>query len=112
MTCGVPTEKVNPAPTFSASLDGLSFDGPQSASVTGAYYQGQSYLDPGVGGEYQVTCRMTNTVLNSWQEKQTKVNVIGRYVGLELNLRGVGFHYFTSVKKNRSHSDKSQGIRR
>ena len=74
VTCQVSKYDVSPAPTFSFSLDGLAFETSVPGANTGTHYQGQFYLNPTVGGEYQVTCRVTNTVLpNTRQESQTTV---------------------------------------
>ena len=72
MTCQVSIDDVIPAPTFSFSLAGLAFETPVPGTNTGTHYQGQFYPNPTVGGEYQVTCRVTNTVLpNTRQDSQT-----------------------------------------
>ncbi|KAK3730452.1 hypothetical protein RRG08_057508 [Elysia crispata] len=73
VTCRISKDNVNPGPTFSFSSDGLKFDSSRVGTVSkdGNYYQGQFSLSPGAGGEYQVTCRVTHTVLNTWQDKGT-----------------------------------------
>ena len=74
VTCQVSIDDVSPAPTFSFSLAGLAFETPVPGTNTGSHYQRQFDLNPTVGGEYQVTCRVTNTVLpNTRQESQTTV---------------------------------------
>ena len=74
VTCQVSIDDVSPAPTFSFSLDGLAFETPVPGTNTGTHYQGQFYPNPTVGGEYHVTCRVTNTVShNTRQESQTSV---------------------------------------
>ena len=74
VTCQVSIDDVSPAPTFSFSLDRRTFETPVPGTNTGSHYQGQFYPNPTVGGEYQVTCRVTNTVLpNTRQESQTTV---------------------------------------
>ena len=74
VTCQVPIFDVNPAPTFSFSLDAFAFENPVPGTNTGSHYQRQFGLNPTVGGEYQVTCRVTNTVLlNTRHESQTSV---------------------------------------
>ena len=74
VTCQVSIDDVSPEPTFSLSYDGRAFETPVRGTTTGTHYQGQFYPNPTVGGEYQVTCRVTNTVLpNTRQESQTTV---------------------------------------
>ena len=74
VTCQVSIDDVSPEPTFSLSFDGLTFETPVPGSDTGTHYQGQFYANPTVGGEDQVTCRVTNTVLpNTRQESQTTI---------------------------------------
>ena len=73
VTCQVSIDDVSPAPTFSFSLAGLAFETPVPGTNTGTHYQGQFYPNPTVGGEYQVTCRVTNTVLTNTQDSQTTV---------------------------------------
>ena len=72
VACRISKENVNPEPTFSFSPDGHKFD-PETVSNDGSYYQSQFSLSPDVGGEYQVTCRVTNTVLNTWHDKGTNI---------------------------------------
>ncbi|KAK3741882.1 hypothetical protein RRG08_065455 [Elysia crispata] len=75
VTCRVSKENINPEPTFSFSSDGLNFDPSYSGTVSGdgSYFQSQFSLSPDTGGEYQMTCRVTNTVLNTWQDKRTVI---------------------------------------
>ena len=75
VTCSISKDNVNPEPTFSFSSDGLKFDPSRDGTVTedGSYYKSQISLSADAGGEYQVTCRVTNTVLNIWQEKGTNI---------------------------------------
>ena len=74
VTCQVSIDNVSPAPIFSFSLDGLAFENQVPGTNTGSHYQGQFYPNPTVGGEYQVTCRVTNTVLpNTRHESQATV---------------------------------------
>ena len=84
VTCRISKEDVNPAPTFSFSPNGLKFDPSRSGSVSndGSYYQSQVSLSPGAGGEYQVTCRVTNTVLNIWHNKETTITFRSELVGV------------------------------
>ena len=82
VTCQVSIGDVSPAPTFSFSLDGLAFETLVPGSDTGTHYQSQFYPNPTVGGEYQVTCRVTNTVLpNTRQESQTTVIFRRKFIG-------------------------------
>ena len=75
VTCRISKENVNPEPTFSFSSDGLKFDPSRDVTVTedGSYYKSQVSFRPDAGVEYQVTCRVTNTVLNTWQDKRTNI---------------------------------------
>ena len=82
VTCQVSIDDASPAPTFSFSLAGLAFETPVPGTNTGRHYQGQFYPNPTVGGEYQVTCRVTNTVLpNTRQESQTTVIFRRKLIG-------------------------------
>ena len=82
VTCQISIDDVSPAPTFSFSLAGLAFETPVPGTNTGTHYQGQFYPNPTVGGEYQVTCRVTNTVLpNTRQESQTTVIFRRKLIG-------------------------------
>ncbi|RUS68977.1 hypothetical protein EGW08_023260, partial [Elysia chlorotica] len=68
VTCRISKENVNPAPSFSFSRDGTTYDVPQSGTVSGdgGSYQRQMFLSPDAGGgKYQVFCRVTNTVTNT-----------------------------------------------
>ncbi|RUS74361.1 hypothetical protein EGW08_017884, partial [Elysia chlorotica] len=68
VTCRISKENVNPAPSFSFSHDGATYDVPQSGTVSGdgGSYQRQTSLSPDAGGgKYQVFCRVTNTVTNT-----------------------------------------------
>ena len=83
VTCRISKENVNPEPTFSFSSDGLKFDSPSgTVSDDRSYYQNQFCLSPDVGGEYQVTCRVTNTVLNTWQDKVTTITFRSELFGV------------------------------
>ncbi|GFR94443.1 vascular cell adhesion protein 1, partial [Elysia marginata] len=75
MTCEISRDHVSPAPTFSFSVDGPRSQGPQPGtdSSDGNYYQSRFSLSPDVGGQYQVTCRVTNSVTNTWQIKSTQI---------------------------------------
>ncbi|GFR96644.1 neural cell adhesion molecule 1 [Elysia marginata] len=75
VTCKISKDHVSPAPTFSFSVDGPRSHGPTPGtdSGDGNYYQSRFSLSPDVGGQYQVTCRVTITVTNNWQEKSTKI---------------------------------------
>ena len=75
VTCRISKENNNPEPTFSFSSDGLKFDPSRSGTFSddGSYYQSHISLSADAGGEYQVTCRVTNTVLNIWQGKGTNI---------------------------------------
>ena len=74
VTCQVSIDDVSPAPTFSFTPDGRTFYAPKTGTETGTHYQRQFYLNSSIGGEYQVTCRVTSTVLpNTRQESQTTV---------------------------------------
>ena len=82
VTCRVSIDDVSPAPTFSFSLAGLAFETPVPGTNTGKHYQRQFGLNPTVGGEYQVTCRVTNTVSpNTRQESQTTVIFRRKLIG-------------------------------
>ena len=82
VTCQVSIDDVSPAPTFSFSLEGFAFETPVPGTNTGTHYQRQFYPNPTVGGEYQVTCRVTNTVLpNTRQESQTTVIFRRKLIG-------------------------------
>ena len=84
VTCRISKENVNPEPTFSFSSNGLKFDPSRSGSVSndGSYYQSQVSLSPDAGGEYQVTCRVTNIVLNIWQDKKTNITYRSELFGV------------------------------
>ena len=84
VTCRILKENVNPEPTFSFSSNGLKFDPSHSGSVSndGSFYQSQVSLSPDAGGEYQVTCRVTNTVLNIWQDKKTNITYRSELFGV------------------------------
>ena len=75
VTCRISRQNVNPEPTFSFSSDELKFDPSRSRTVSddGSYYQSKFSLSPDNGGEYQVTCRVTNTVFKTWQDKKTNI---------------------------------------
>ncbi|GFS17536.1 hypothetical protein ElyMa_006824300 [Elysia marginata] len=75
VTCEISRDHVSPAPTFSFSVDGPRSQGPQPGtdSSDGIYYQSRFSLSPDVGGQYQVTCRVTNSVANTWQDKSTQI---------------------------------------
>ncbi|GFR88449.1 neural cell adhesion molecule 1-like, partial [Elysia marginata] len=75
VTCEISRDHVSPSPTFSFSVDGPRSQGPQPGtdSSDGNYYQSRFSLSPDVGGQYQVTCRVTNTVTNTWQDKSTQI---------------------------------------
>ncbi|GFR60900.1 neural cell adhesion molecule 1 [Elysia marginata] len=75
VTCDISRDHVSPAPTFSFSVDGPRSQGPQPGtdSSDGNYYQSRFSLSPDVGGQYQVTCRVTNNVTNTWQDKSTQI---------------------------------------
>ena len=81
VTCRISKENVNPEPTFSFSPDGLKFD-PGTVSNDGSYYQSQVSLSLDVGGKYQVTCRVTNTVLNTTQDKKTNITYKSELFGI------------------------------
>ena len=93
VTCRISKENVNPEPTFSFSPNGLKFD-PETVSNDGSYYQSQFSLSPDVGGEYQVTCRVTNTVLNTWQDKGTNIIYRSELEVGEINLFNIKDGYF------------------
>ncbi|RUS72750.1 hypothetical protein EGW08_019485 [Elysia chlorotica] len=74
VTCRISKENVNPAPSFSFSRDGTTYDAPQSGTVSGdgGSYQRQTSLSPDAGGgKYQVFCRVTNTVTNTREVADT-----------------------------------------
>ncbi|GFR72862.1 hypothetical protein ElyMa_005717100 [Elysia marginata] len=75
VTCKISRDHVNPAPTFSFSVDGPRSQGPQpvTGSNRGNHYHSQFSLSPDVGGQYQVTCRVTNTVTNTWHDKSIQI---------------------------------------
>ncbi|GFR57921.1 vascular cell adhesion molecule [Elysia marginata] len=75
VTCKISRDHVSPAPTFRFSVDGPRSQGPQPGtdSSDGNYYQSRFSLSPDVGGQYQVTCRVTNSVTNTWQDKSTQI---------------------------------------
>ncbi|GFR79786.1 hypothetical protein ElyMa_000563700 [Elysia marginata] len=75
VTCEISRDNVSPAPTFSFSDDGPRSQGPQPGtnSSDGNSYQSQFSLSPDVGGQYQVTCRVTNSVNTTWQDKSTQI---------------------------------------
>ncbi|GFS19311.1 vascular cell adhesion molecule [Elysia marginata] len=75
VTCDISRDHVSPAPTFSFSVDGPRSQGPQpgTGSSDGNYYQSRFSLSPDVGGQYQVTCRVTISVTNTWQDKSTQI---------------------------------------
>ncbi|GFR87313.1 hypothetical protein ElyMa_002490500, partial [Elysia marginata] len=75
VTCKISRDHVSPAPTFSFSVDGPRSQGPQPGtdSSDGNYYQSRFSLSPDVGGQYQVTCRVTKSVTNTWQDKSTQI---------------------------------------
>ena len=93
VTCRISKENVNPEPTFSFSPNGLKFD-PETVSNNGSYYQSQFSLSPDVGVEHQVTCRVTNTVLNTWHDKGTNIIYISELEVGEINLFNIKDGYF------------------
>ncbi|GFR69415.1 hypothetical protein ElyMa_000300600 [Elysia marginata] len=75
VACKISRDHVSPAPTFSFSVDGPRSQGPQPGthSSDDNYYQSQFSLSPDVVGQYQVTCRVTNSVTTTWQDNSTKI---------------------------------------
>ncbi|GFR75286.1 hypothetical protein ElyMa_002183900, partial [Elysia marginata] len=75
VTCKVSKDHVSPAPAFSFSVDGPRSQGPQPGtnSSDDNYYQSQFSLSPDVVGQYQVTCRVTITETNTWQDRSTQI---------------------------------------
>ncbi|GFO46653.1 hypothetical protein PoB_007315800 [Plakobranchus ocellatus] len=71
ITCRVPKDKINPAPLFSISKDGLTFDVPIGGYLNTAFYQSQFYPSADVGGVYQVTCRVINKITGKTQQQGT-----------------------------------------
>ncbi|GFO08860.1 transposable element p transposase [Plakobranchus ocellatus] len=74
--CRVPKDKIYPAPTFSFSEEGLTFDVPQKGRAESMFYLRQFYPSPAIGGVYQVSCRVANTVTGKTQERRTPVTVL------------------------------------
>ena len=82
MTCRISREKVSPVPVFSLSSERLTFNTQGSVTVNRNHYQQQFSSDSAaIAGEYQVTCRVTNTVLNTEEETLATVKYIGELVG-------------------------------
>ncbi|GFO46665.1 neural cell adhesion molecule 1 [Plakobranchus ocellatus] len=73
ITCRVPKDKIYPAPIFSVSQDGLTFDLPREGYDDSMFYQSRFYPSPGIGGVYQVTCRVINKIIGNTQERGTPV---------------------------------------
>ncbi|GFS08184.1 neural cell adhesion molecule 1 [Elysia marginata] len=73
--CEISRDHVSPAPTFSLSVNRPRPQGPQPGtnSGDGNYYQSRFSFSPDVGGQYQVTCRVTNSVTTTWQHKSTQI---------------------------------------
>ncbi|GFR59999.1 hemicentin-2 [Elysia marginata] len=76
VSCLVSKEHVSPAPTFSFSLDGRTFEDEQLGIETGIYYLRHFTLSPDIGEEFQIVYRVSNTVTNSYKNYSTQV--IGR----------------------------------
>ncbi|GFO46652.1 hypothetical protein PoB_007315700 [Plakobranchus ocellatus] len=70
ITCRVPKDKINPAPLFSISMDGLIFD-VLIGGLNIACSQSQFYPSPNAGVVYQVTCRVVNKITGKTQEQET-----------------------------------------
>ena len=77
--CLVSRDQVSPAPIFifRFTLDEHTLDAPVSGHETGTHYQGQFRLASKRGGEYLVTCAVTNTVLSLSQESRNIVTFRG-----------------------------------
>ncbi|GFS13286.1 hypothetical protein ElyMa_001393000, partial [Elysia marginata] len=82
VTCEISRDHVSPAPTFSFSVDGPRSQGPQPGTNSNDdnYYQSQFSLSPDVVGQYQVTCRVTNSVNTTWQDKSTQIKFISELI--------------------------------
>ena len=95
VTCCISKENVNPKPFFTFTSDGTKFGPSRAGTVSddGSYYQSQISLSPDTGGEYRVTCRVTNTVLNSWQDKEARITYISELIRdweqTRINIRNV-----------------------
>ena len=82
VTCRVSREKVSPVPIFTVVSDSLTYTTQGSVTVDGNYYQQQFSPNPAaITGEYQVTCRVTNTVLNTEEDTLGTVKYIGEMLG-------------------------------
>ncbi|GFR80299.1 hypothetical protein ElyMa_002310600 [Elysia marginata] len=79
ITCRVPRENVSPAPTFSFSLNGQLLVESENGSINAQYFQHKFFPNPGVGGEYQITCSVTNIILNISQYNRVNVSIRGTY---------------------------------
>ena len=95
VTCRISKENVNPKPFFTFTPDGIK-SGPSRAGTVsddGSFYQSQASFSPDTGGEYRVTCRVTNTVLNTWQDKETRITYISEltrdWKKTRINIRNV-----------------------
>ncbi|GFS08190.1 hypothetical protein ElyMa_004750700, partial [Elysia marginata] len=75
VTCKISRDHVSPAPTFRFSVDGHRSQGPQPGtdSSDSNYYQSRFSFSSDVGGQYQVTCRVTNSVTTTWHDKSTQI---------------------------------------
>ena len=82
VTCRISREKVSPLPVFSLSSERLTFNIQGSVTVNGNHYQQQfSSGSAAIAGEDQVTCRVTNTVLNTVKEALATVKYNGELAG-------------------------------
>ena len=83
VTCRVSREKVKPVPIFTVVSDSLTYTIQGSVTVDGNHYQQQFSPNPAANtGEYQVICRVTNTVLNTEEETLATVKYIGELLGI------------------------------
>ncbi|GFO46603.1 hemicentin-2 [Plakobranchus ocellatus] len=69
VTCAVLKDNICPAPIVRFSQTNLPFNNLQERQ-DGSYYQSQVDLNPDVGGMYQVTCRVTNTIISETKRKE------------------------------------------
>ncbi|GFO28848.1 hypothetical protein PoB_005535300 [Plakobranchus ocellatus] len=71
--CRVLKDKIYPAPIFSVSLDGRTFDVPREGYNSTMFYQSQFYPTPNIGGVYPITCRVINKITDKTQEQKISV---------------------------------------
>ena len=82
VTCRVSRENVSPAPVISLLSERLTFNIQGYVTGNRNHYQQQFTPNPtAIAGEYQVTCRVTNTFINTEEKGLATVRYIGELAG-------------------------------